>query len=105
MKIVLKRAWPLLAAAVMAIIILIFYAVTLNREHHLNIAETDLSELAEIGGDSGGKYAVDGSRLTFWPVFSPGREITVTFQSSQTVNALLLNEIGYNVTQYSACTP
>lgn len=101
MKKILKRGWSLIALALVLTIILSFYAVTLNRDNHLNIKEMDLSGNAEISGDSGGRFAVDGSMLTSWLVTSPGEELSITFEKPRKVNALLLNEMGHNVKKYS----
>ena len=46
MKNVIKKAWPLVVAAVLAVALLIFYGVTLSKNNNLGITEENLAARA-----------------------------------------------------------
>ena len=101
MKNVIKKAWPLVVAAVLAVALLIFYGVTLSRDNNLGITEENLAKTAQISGSGGAAMAFDNSKMTAWNVSSKGAEAVIDFGAEREVNALLLNETGYNVKQFS----
>ena len=95
------RVLPAVLLAAVAVVILIFYAATLTKDDGLGIVEPDISDGAAVSGSAGSALAFDGSDLTFWSVGSKGAEAVVSFGGFYDVNALLLNEIGFNVTRFS----
>ena len=95
------RVLPAVLLAEVAVVILIFYAATLTKDDGLGIVEPDISDGAAVSGSAGSALAFDGSDLTFWSVGSKGAEAVVSFGGFYDVNALLLNEIGFNVTRFS----
>ncbi|MGN0771669.1 MAG: glycosyl hydrolase family 18 protein [Christensenellales bacterium] len=101
MKKVLLKAVPLLLVVALLCSLLIFYGVTLNRDDGLNITETDLARSASISGSTGCKAAFDGSKMTSWSFAGSGKEVVIDFGDEQQINALLLNEVGFNVKQFS----
>ena len=101
MKNVIKKAWPLVVAAVLAVALLIFYGVTLSRDNNLGITEENLADGATVSGSVGAAMAFDNSKMTAWNVSSKGAEAVIDFGAEREVNALLLNETGYNVKQFS----
>lgn len=101
MKNVIKKAWPLVVAAVLAVALLIFYGVTLSRDNNLGITEENLADGATVYGSAGAGMAFDSGRMTAWNVSEKGAEAVVDFGQEREINALLLNETGYNVKQFS----
>ena len=101
MKNVIKKAWPLVVAAVLAVALLIFYGVTLSRDNNLGIKEENLADGATVSGSAGAGMAFDSGRMTAWNVSEKGAEAVVDFGQEREINALLLNETGYNVKQFS----
>ena len=98
---ILKKIWPLAVIAVIASALLIFYGVTLSRDNNLGITEENLAKTAQISGSGGAAMAFDNSKMTAWNVSSKGAEAVIDFGTEREVNALLLNETGYNVKQFS----
>lgn len=92
---------PLVLVVIIAISLLIFYCCSLNRDNGLNIYEQNLAETAKINGTAGCKAAFDKSSVTSWSIGKKGAEAIVDFEKPTQVNALLLNEVGYNVKEYS----
>ena len=101
MKNVIKKAWPLVVAAVLAVALLIFYGVTLSGDNNLGITEENLADSATVYGSAGAGMAFDSGRMTAWNVSEKGAEAVVDFGQEREINALLLNETGYNVKQFS----
>ncbi len=101
MKNVIKKAWPLVVAAVLAVALLIFYGVTLSGDNNLGITEENLADGATVYGSAGAGMAFDSGRMTAWNVSEKGAEAVVDFGQEREINALLLNETGYNVKQFS----
>lgn len=101
MKVFIKKLWPLLTLIVVLASLIIFYAVTLTRDNNLNITETNLCDDAKISGGVGSKMAFDNSALTVWSLTNQGSETVITFDKSQEVNTLLLNENGFNIRKFS----
>lgn len=101
MKNVIKKAWPLVVAAVLAVALLIFYGVTLSKDNNLGITEENLADGATVYGSAGAGMAFDSGRMTAWNVSEKGAEAVVDFGQEREINALLLNETGYNVKQFS----
>lgn len=101
MKNVIKKAWPLVVAAVLAVALLIFYGVTLSKDNNLGITEENLADGAMVYGSAGAGMAFDSGRMTAWNVSEKGAEAVVDFGQEREINALLLNETGYNVKQFS----
>lgn len=101
MKNVIKKAWPLVVAAVLAVALLIFYGVTLFGNNNLGITEENLADGATVYGSAGAGMAFDSGRMTAWNVSEKGAEAVVDFGQEREINALLLNETGYNVKQFS----
>lgn len=101
MRIFLKKAWPLLALIAILASLGIFYAVTLTRDNQLGIREKNLFEDAEIKGSVGSRMAFDASRLSAWSVTDKNAEAVASFPEEREINALLLNETGYNVRKFS----
>ena len=101
MKNVIKKAWPLVVAAVLAVALLIFYGVTLSRDNNPGITEENLADGATVSGSAGAGMAFDSGRMTAWNVSEKGAEAVVDFGQEREINALLLNETGYNVKQFS----
>lgn len=100
MKNVIKKAWPLVVAAVLAVALLIFYGVTLSKNNNLGITEENLADGATVYGSAGAGMAFDSGRMTAWNVSEKGAEAVVDFGQEREINALLLNETGYNVKQF-----
>lgn len=86
---------------ILIVAVLVFFGVTLNRDNNLSITETNLTSLARISGDTGSSFAFDKSMLTVWSVDKRESEAVITFDDFVDVNALLLNENGYNVKRFS----
>lgn len=101
MKKLALRFIPLVLVVVMAVSLWIFYCHGLGRDNELNIHEANLAETAEINGSAGCKAAFDRSKITSWGIAKKGAEAIVDFGEARQVNALLLNEVGYNVKEYS----
>lgn len=101
MKNVIKKAWPLVVAAVLAVALLIFYGVTLSKGNNLGITEENLADGVTVYGSAGAGMAFDSGRMTAWNVSEKGAEAVVDFGQEREINALLLNETGYNVKQFS----
>ena len=101
MKNVIKKAWPLVVAAVLAVALLIFYGVTLSKDNNPGITEENLADGATVYGSAGAGMAFDSGRMTAWNVSEKGAEAVVDFGQEREINALLLNETGYNVKQFS----
>lgn len=101
MKNVIKKAWPLVVAAVLTVALLIFYGVTLSKDNNLGITEENLADGATVYGSAGAGMAFDSGRMTAWNVSEKGAEAVVDFGQEREINALLLNETGYNVKQFS----
>ena len=101
MKNVIKKAWPLVVAAVLAVALLIFSGGTLSGDNNLGITEENLADGATVYGSAGAGMAFDSGRMTAWNVSEKGAEAVVDFGQEREINALLLNETGYNVKQFS----
>lgn len=95
------KVLPAILLLAIIVSLLIFYGITLNRDDKLGIVEENLAEEATVSGSAGSAFAFDGSKLTTWTVSEKGAEAVVCFDAFKDVNALLLNENGYNVTQFS----
>lgn len=95
------RTVPAVLALVIVIALLIFYGVTLTRDDNLGITEDNLAKQAKVSGSAGSGFAFDDSRLTTWTVTQKGAEAVLSFDETVDVNALLLNENGFNVTRFS----
>ena len=80
---------------------LIFYGVTLSGDNNLGITEENLADGATVYGSAGAGMAFDSGRMTAWNVSEKGAEAVVDFGQEREINALLLNETGYNVKQFS----
>ncbi len=100
-KKIVIRIIPAVLLLVIIAALLIFYCVTLTRDNKLNITEDNLAEQAEVSGSGGSGFAFDNSALTTWTVNQKGAEAVLTFDDFKDVNALLLNENGFNVTAFS----
>lgn len=99
-----KVAWKLWMVTMLIVLVssmLIFYAVTLSKDNNLNIHEANLSKDAKISGSSGVKNAFDKNALSAWTISSRKNECVITFDDYTDVNALLINERGFNVKKYS----
>lgn len=101
MKSLIKKLWPLLTLVVIVASLAIFYAATMSRKNNLGIVEVNLADSAEISGSAGGGLAFDKSKMTAWSVSSPNQVVEVKFDEPKEVNALLLNENGFNVKRFS----
>lgn len=101
MKKILHRILPILLIVVVLLSMLVFYACTLTKDNGLNIDQPDLAASAEIKGQAGSSLAFDGNMLTYWSLYGDKPQTEIIFDSPKEVNALLLNEIGYNVQQFS----
>lgn len=101
MKKLALKLIPLFLVIIIAMSLLIFYCSALNRDDGLNIYEQNLAEKAEINGSFGCRSAFDKSKVTSWIVNEKGAEAVIDFGKLTEVNALLLNEVGYNVKEYS----
>lgn len=99
-KVVLRIIPSVLLVAVIAAL-LIFYGVTLTRDDNLGITEENLARGATVSGSAGSGFAFDNSDFTTWSVSEKGAEAVLTFDGFKDVNALLLNENGFNVTRFS----
>ena len=95
------RIIPAVLLLTVIVALLIFYAVTLTRDDDLGITEENLAEGATVSGSAGSGLAFDDSKLTTWTVSEKGAEAVVAFDGFKEVNALLLNENGFNVTRFS----
>lgn len=101
MKSIMKKAWPLAVAAIIAVALLIFYSVTLSRDNNLGITEENLADGAAVSGSAGASMAFDSTKMTAWNVSKKGAEAVIDFGEEKEINALLLSETGYNVKQFS----
>lgn len=97
----LSKTWPLLMLVIILASLMIFYAVALVRDNNLGIHEKNLGEVASIDGGVGSKMAFDKSSMTSWLVNSRAAEAVARFDDYTEVNAVLLNEVGYNVVKFS----
>ncbi|MGN0789078.1 MAG: glycosyl hydrolase family 18 protein, partial [Christensenellales bacterium] len=104
MRKVLQKALPLIIVAVMLCSLLIFFGVALNRDDGLGVTETNLALGASIQGGAGCKSAFDDNKMTSWTFAAAGSQAIVDFGEEKEINALLLNEIGHNVKQFSIYT-
>ena len=98
---ILSRMIPVILIVAIIAGLIIFYGVTLDRDDNLSITKTNLVSLASVSGNTGSKFAFDDSKMTVWSVNKKGSEAVISFDDYQNVNALLLNENGYNVKQFS----
>ncbi len=98
---VIKRILPLIAVIAIVASSLIFFGVTLSRDDGLNISEPNLASSATISGSAGCGAAFDNSRVTGWNIPCGGKEAIVHFGETESVNALVLNEVGFNITKFS----
>lgn len=101
MRSFLRKTWPLLTLVVILASLGIFYAVALVRDNNLGIYEKNLGEVASVSGSVGSKMAFDKTAMTSWLVSSRNAEAVATFDEYTAVNAVLLNEVGYNVSKFS----
>ena len=97
----LIKILPIILIVVILATLLVFYGVALNKDNNLNITETNLASTASISGDTGSKLAFDDNMLTVWSVNKKGMQAVVEFDEFKNINALLINENGYNVRQFS----
>lgn len=97
----LIKILPIILIVVILATLLVFYGVALNKDNNLNITETNLASTASISGDTGSKLAFDDNMLTVWLVNKKGMQAVVEFDEFKNINALLINENGYNVRQFS----
>lgn len=102
-KLILKLV-PVILIVIIALSLLIFYCCGLSRDNGLNITEINLAENATISGTSGCKAAFDKSSVTSWSVSRKNAEAIVDFGKNTELNALLMNEVGLNVKQFSIYT-
>lgn len=101
MKKVMKLCLPLVVFVLILSSVLIFYSATLSRDNNLNITEVNLCADATISGSASSKNAFDKSALSAWSVSKGGDEVVITFPQKQDVNALVINENGFNVKKYA----
>lgn len=101
MKKTLLKLVPLVLIIVIVFSLLIFFCCGLTRDNGLNITENNLAVEATISGSAGCKAAFDKSSITSWSVPKAGAEVVVDFGKDTEVNTLLLNEVGFNVKQFS----
>lgn len=62
-KVICKFIPAIVLVAVMLTLV-VFYAVTLNRDNDLDISEVNLARSGEVSGSAGSGLAFDGSALT-----------------------------------------
>lgn len=96
-----RKTWALLILVVILSSLVIFYAVAFARDNNLGIDEKNLGEIASVSGSVGSKMAFDKSSMTSWTVGSRNSEAVAIFDDYTEINAVLLNEIGYNVNKFS----
>lgn len=96
-----RKTWALLILVVILSSLVIFYAVAFVRDNNLGIDEKNLGEVASVSGSVGSKMAFDKSSMTAWTVSSRNSEAVANFNDYTEINAVLLNEIGYNVNKFS----
>lgn len=101
MRKIVAKLIPLVLVVIIGSSLLIFYCCGLNRNNGLNIHEQNLAEVAKITGSAGCKSAFDKSNVTSWGVTKKGAEVVLEFDKPTTINALLMNEVGFNVKEYS----
>lgn len=101
MKKIWKRTFPLALLALVLAGLTAFYAVTLNRSAPLAITEPNLARGARVTGCATAALAADANRLSACLVTRRGQALEIGLGQEQTVNALLLNEIGQNIRQFS----
>lgn len=97
----ISRIIPAVLLLAVIVALLIFYGVTLTRDDNLGITEENLAKQAKVSGSAGSGFAFDDSELTTWSVGEKGAEAVLSFDGFKDVNALLLNENGFNVTRFS----
>lgn len=99
---VIKKIWPILTIAVIfAVLMPTFYSLTLSKDNGLNIKEVNLVENASVSGTGNYKNAFDDSNMTAWTINKKNAECIIEFASEKQVNALLLNEVGFNIKEYA----
>lgn len=101
MRSFIRKTWALLILVVILSSLVIFYAVAFARDNNLGIDEKNLGEIASVSGSVGSKMAFDKSSMTAWTVSSRNSEAVAIFDDYTEINAVLLNEIGYNVNKFS----
>lgn len=95
MRKIVAKLIPLVLVVIIGLSLLIFYCCGLNRNNGLNIHEQNLAEVAKITGSAGCKSAFDKSKVTSWGVTKKGAEVVLEFDKPTTINALLMNEVGF----------